>query len=49
MNCDDCKESYVNPDLNCIHQCDDNHPCFYDGKCDIVDEETGVRKFKIRI
>ena len=44
MYCDECKGSYVNPDLYCIHQCDGEHPCFNGGECAVVDEVTGVSK-----
>ena len=47
MSCDACKESYVNPDLKCIHQCDEDHKCDHGGKCAVVDEDTGVCKLRV--
>ena len=48
MSCDECKDSYVNPDLYCIHQCDEDHECDHDGNCVVVDGDTGVGKLRVK-
>ena len=41
MYCEECREPFVNPDLYCKHQCDDeSYSCDYDGEC--VADNNGV-------
>ena len=45
MYCDKCKDPFVNPELNCLHQCDDENQCKNGGECAVVDEDSGVSEF----
>ena len=41
MFCEECREPFVNPDLECKHQCDDeSYSCYNDGEC--VADDDGV-------
>ena len=40
MKCTTCKDPFIDPDLDCKNQCDQENPCENGGKC--VEGEDGV-------